>query len=146
MKKVLGILLVVAVVAIIIFILIHFKGFGFGKGNGKGNGQSDTGSEGSSVSDEIQSSSDDEQSSEIETVPEAIETTVEEVVYVAVTVQGKGYLYQNAGIELNALMDELKKIKGDFVVRITDENASKKAFDNLTSALEKEKISYEEAE
>lgn len=143
MKKVLAILVAVAVVAIIIFLLIHFKGFGFGKGNG--NGQSNNGSEGSSVSDEIQSS-DDEQSSEIETVPETIETTVEEVVYVAVTVQGKGYLYQNAGIELDALMDELKKIEGDFVVRITDENASKKAFDNLTSALEKEHITFEEAE
>jgi len=33
-----------------------------------------------------------------------------------------------------------------FVVRITDENASKKAFDNLTSALEKEHITFEEAE
>lgn len=144
MKKVFAILVVVAIAAIIIFILIHFKGFGFGKGNGSG--QSNSGSEGSSVSDEFQSSSENEPSSKVETVPEAIETTVEEVVYVSVTVQGRGYLYQNAGIELNALMDDLKKIEGNFVVRITDENASKKAFDDLTSALDKEHISYEEVE
>lgn len=142
MKKFLGILLVIAIIGLIIFLLLHFKGIGWGVGNGRSN----TGSESSSVSNDKNTSSDNVQSSEIESTTEPIETTVEEVIYVAVTVQGRGYLYQNSGIELDDLIDELKKIEGNFIIRITDENASKKAFDDLTSALDEYHIPYEEVE
>ena len=63
-----------------------------------------------------------------------------------VTVKGNEYLYQNNTIELTALTDELKKLGADITVRITDESASKNAYDDLTAALDDAKLAYEKAE
>lgn len=136
MNKVLGIIAAITVIALIIFLLFHFRSCGLGEGDGDGDGN------GTVVSD----SSSSEEISESESETDTIITTVEEVVYVAITVKEKGYLYQNSGIELDELLDKLEEIEGKFCVRITDENASKKAYDALTTALENKHIVYEETE
>lgn len=126
-------------------LFLNGKGLGFGNGFGLFDQNSGTGSsavESSAAESSVAESS--EESSEEES--SAAETTVEEKTYVDVTVKGNEYLYQNSTIELSALTDELKKLDAGITVRITDENASKNAYDDLTAALDAEKLSYEKAE
>ena len=127
-------------------IFLNGKGLGFGNGFGLFDQNSSSGSSAveSSVSESsVQESSVAESSEEVSS---AAETTVEEKTYVDVTVKGNEYLYQNNTIELTALTDELKKLGADITVRITDESASKNAYDDLTAALDDAKLAYEKAE
>lgn len=136
MKKILGILVVlILIAAIVVFLLFRFGLFGFGSGTGDGDS-------GTSVSSAAESESQTEP--EIETEP--IETTVEEKVYVEVTVKENEYLYQNSTMELDALTDALGQLDGEIIVRITDENASKQAVDALTAELDASATAYEIAE
>lgn len=134
MKGFLGILAVLLLVALAIFLLLKFGILSFGKGSGDGN--SGTGS--SSVSEVSEASE-----AETEPLTPAVTTTVEEKVYVDVTVSGNSYLYQNSTLELEALIAELGKLDDDITVRITDENASLKAYEQLTKALDEKRIRYE---
>ena len=131
-------------------IFLNGKGLGFGNGFGLLGQNSGSGSSAveSSVSESsVQESSVEESSEESsEEASSAAETTVEEKIYVDVTVKGNEYLYQNNTIELAALTDELKKFGADITVRITDESASKNAYDDLTAALDDAKFAYEKAE
>lgn len=135
MKKFFGILAVlILIAAVAVFLLVHFGLLGLG-GSGTGGSDSD-----SSISSE----------SEAETEPvsetEPVETSVEEITYVEVTVKENEYLYQNSTMTLDALTDALKQLDAGITVRITDENASKQAFDALTAELDAAARSYEIAE
>lgn len=149
MKKIFAILLILAIIAAILFFLVfpHFGLFGFGKGKDSGTGQEGK-AESSQVSEESSSAESSEESSEDESSEEessAVVTTVEEKIYVEVTVKEDGYLYQNGSIELDVLKEELQKLEG-ITVRITDENASKNAYDALIALLKELDIHYEQAE
>ena len=132
----------VGVLGALIAGLIFLNGKGLGFGNGFGLFGQNSGSGSSAVESSVAESS--EESSE--EASSAAETTVEEKTYVDVTVKGNEYLYQNNTIELAALTDELKKLGADITVRITDESASKNAYDDLTAALDDAKLAYEKAE
>jgi len=132
----------VGVLGALIAGLIFLNGKGLGFGNGFGLLGQNSGSGSSAVESSVAESS--EESSE--EASSAAETTVEEKTYVDVTVKGNEYLYQNNTIELTALTDELKKLGADITVRITDESASKNAYDDLTAALDDAKLAYEKAE
>lgn len=136
MKKFFGVLAVlILIAAVAVFLLMHFGLIGFGGGSGTGSSDAD-----SSISSE----------SESETEPvsetEPIETSVEEKVYVKVTVKENEYLYQNSTMTLDALTEALGQLDAEIIVRITDENASKQAFDALTAELDAAAITYELAE
>ena len=133
----------VGVLGALIAGLIFLNGKGLGFGNGFGLLGQNSGSGSSAVESSVQESSVAESSEEASS---AAETTVEEKTYVDVTVKGNEYLYQNNTIELAALTDELKKLGEDITVRITDESASKNAYDDLTAALDDAKLAYEKAE
>ncbi|MEE3404693.1 MAG: hypothetical protein VZR73_11485 [Acutalibacteraceae bacterium] len=137
MKGVLGALALVVVVAVVIFLLFKFGLLPFGKGSG--NGGSGTGT--SSVAEVSEAAE-----AETEVPAPAVTTTVEEKIYVDVTVSGNSYLYQNSTLELDALLAELEKLDDEITVRITDEKASLKAYENLTKALDEKKISFEPAD
>lgn len=155
MKKVLAILLIVAVIAAAVWLMFHFGLFGLGKGS---TGSADSGTESSAVSEESAAESaaetsappadeSSEESSEAAESSEApAETVVEEKIYVDVTVSENSYLYQNGTLELDALLTELEKLGDDVTVRITDEKASLKAYEDLTKALEEKNIPHEDAQ
>ena len=135
-------------------IFLNGKGLGFGNGFGLLGQNSGSGSsvieasvsESSAAESSIAESSEESSEESAEEASSAAETTVEEKTYVDVTVKGNEYLYQNNTIELTALTDELKKLGEDITVRITDESASKNAYDDLTAALDDAKLAYEKAE
>ncbi|HAM68408.1 MAG TPA: hypothetical protein DCP68_02165 [Ruminococcus sp.] len=138
----------VGVLGALIAGLIFLNGKGLGFGNGFGLFGQNSGSGSSAVESSVSESSVQESSvaESSEEASSAAETTVEEKTYVDVTVKGNEYLYQNNTIELTALTDELKKLGADITVRITDESASKNAYDDLTAALDDAKLAYEKAE
>lgn len=135
MKAFLGFLAAVVLIGVALFLLHKFHLFPFGSGSGDGNG---SGSE-TSVSSAI------DESSPVETTITAITTNVEEITYVDVTVNGNSYIYQNQTMELDQLLKELDQLDPDITVKIKDERASLKAYQNLTDALDDRKLNYEDA-
>ena len=154
MKKVLAILLIVAVIAVAVWLMFHFGLFGLGKGS---SGSTNSGTESSAVSEESAAESaaetsappTDESSAESSEAAESAEVpaevVTEEKTYIDVTVSENSYLYQNVTMELDTLITELEKLSDEVTVRITDEKASLKAYEDLTKALDEKKIPYEDA-
>ena len=66
--------------------------------------------------------------------------------FLNVTVSENEYLYQNSRLSLDELMDKLAVDAVNTKVKITDENASKRAYNNLINALEEKNISYIKAD
>ncbi|MBR4319137.1 MAG: hypothetical protein IKI37_09350 [Oscillospiraceae bacterium] len=66
--------------------------------------------------------------------------------YVVISVVGNDYLYGNQIYDLDDLLAILKNSKELPAVRIVDEKASRKAYQELTSALQNEHISIVKAE
>ena len=127
-------LLVLLLLAAIVYLLIQFGVLGFG---GSDFGLRQSGDSGSSVSSQEASESEAE---------EPAETTVEEKIYVDVTVKESEYLYQNGTMTITELTEALGKLGTDVTVRITDENAAKQAYDALTAELDAMGLAYETAE
>ena len=131
MKKLLGILIAIIIVIVIFALLGNGLGFGFGKGDGSGEGTRDNNT--STVSDA--------------TVDNETKPTTEDVdkaATIAVTVFENDYIYQNKKTSLDDFIKELKAIDYAFVIEVTDDNASLKAYSNLIEALEEESIEYTE--
>lgn len=118
------IVLVVAAVAVVIGFLTD--GFGLGGGQGDGEGEGNV--------------------SATESDTEESEPVVEELDFLNVTVSENEYLYQNSRFQLDELMDKLVVDAADTKVKITDENASKRAYENLIVALENKNIRYIKAD
>lgn len=117
----------IAVAVVIIGVLIYaFGGKGIGGGKGDGEGSESVSAE-SSISEDLQ--------------PET-----ESVNYINVTVSGSDYLYDNQKMTVDELISELNSIGEKFPVKITDDGASLKAYDNLVSALKENDIRYIEQE
>ncbi|MBD5080435.1 MAG: hypothetical protein HDT44_01565 [Ruminococcaceae bacterium] len=65
--------------------------------------------------------------------------------YIDVTVSEDKYFYDNKEISLEDFLKVLEGIDANTAVKITDENATLKAFEELTKALLERKIPYEAA-
>ena len=118
-------IILIAAVVIIALVVIGFltDGFGLGGGQGDGEGEGNVSAEQSSDTQE----------------PELV---IEELDFLNVTVSGNEYLYQNSKLQLDELVDKLVADAADTKVKITDENASKRAYENLINALEEKNIRY----
>lgn len=112
------VLLVAAVALAVAGILTGSFGFGGGDGEGAGNVSS------------------------VQSEPEVSEPIVEELNFLNVTVSENEYLYQNSKLPLDELMNKLVIDATDTKVKVTDENASKRAYKNLIAALEDKNIHY----
>lgn len=123
-----GVIMVVVVVAVAAAVVVGFLTDGFGFGGGKGD------SEGEGNVSSVQSE------------PEASEPIVEELDFLNVTVSENEYLYQNSKLKLDELMNKLVTDAANTKVKVTDENASKRAYENLIVALEDKNIRYIKAD
>lgn len=102
--------------------------------NGKGDGDASS----TSVVEEVSEASEADTTaaeSEAEAEPET-----EEVQYIEVTVSDSSYIYQNSTMTLDELMNEIKD-KG-LTVKLTDDKASKKAYDDILQALDENNIQH----
>lgn len=113
-----GLLLLIIIIALIIYLMKHF-GFGL-FGDEKGSGTS-----GTSASDSV----DDKDEPE-------------EDVIIDIAVLGNQYIYDNGKIEIDDFVAEVKAMKGNVSVRITDDNAYQDTMEELIEALEKAQILY----
>lgn len=129
-----SLVLIIAAVAVVGVVIYFIGKGGFGFGGGKGDGEGDGNVE------PAQQAMATVQVSETVT-----EITTKEIEYVEVTVHENTYLYNNKVYELSeieSLMNDIKKSEGRFTVRITDDNASSKAYSQLLSAFEDKMITY----
>lgn len=127
------IIIIILIIVAVLVVLYFMKGFGLG-GTGSGSGENST-------------ASSADVSSSVEESTESSEPDTEELTYINVTVSENEYIYQNKKISLDALVEQLIKDATDGVkVQITDENASKRAYDDLVAALDKNEIAYIKAE
>ena len=120
--------LIIAALVVAAVVVIGFLTDGFGLGGGQGDG------EGEGNAPDYQSDKD------------APELVVEEIDFLNVTVSENEYLYQNSKLRLDELMDKLVTDAADTKVKITDENASKRAYEELINALEEKNIRYIKAD
>lgn len=119
------VIIIIAAVVVVAAVVIGFLTDGFGLGGGQGDSEGE-----GNVSDS--------QSSDTE----APEPVLEELDFLNVTVSESEYLYQNSRFQLDELIDRLLTDAADTKVKITDENASKRAYESLIAALKDKKIHY----
>lgn len=70
------------------------------------------------------------------------ETTEAAPVYADVKVSGSTYMYDGSESDTDALIEAVKKLDGDVIVRITDDSATQNAMEELKQALDKNDIAY----
>lgn len=120
--------------AVLIAVLFGGKQFGLIPLGDDGKGDGDANS--SSVVEQVSEVSEAETSAaESET-----EAETEEVQYIEVTVSDGSYIYQNSTMTLDELINEIKD-KG-MTVKLTDDKASKKAYDDIVQALDENNIQH----
>lgn len=66
--------------------------------------------------------------------------------YIEITVSESTYFYDNHEISYDELIELLDGLDENTAVKISDENAALKAYENLTKALEEREILYEAAD
>lgn len=66
----------------------------------------------------------------------------EEVQFIEITVSNDSYIYQNSSLTLDELIEKIKDT--DMTVKLTDDKASKKAYEDLLTALSDNNIKYME--
>ena len=127
MKKIKKLIVIVA--AIIIILSLLGIGLGFGRGAGKG-AESVPGN--TSVSSQTSGSLSQS------------ENILNDRKIISISVVDNDYSYENKRIALEELTRILAEIEPDFVVEITDDNASLKAYNRLLDALDSLSIPYTE--
>lgn len=113
-KKLLGIMLIVIIIAALILIM-QYLGLGGGKGEGSGDGK------------DVSASSN-----------EASVTTTTTAVpkeFYDIKVSGSTYIIDERVVDLKSLVSTVKLMSDNVIVRITDDNATKNAMDELKKAL-----------
>lgn len=138
MKK---IFLIATIIILIVAFFLFGKGIGLGSGFGKGKVdgkysvvQVDSESVKTEKSKETEDSKEQDKiiSEKQEDNCEAIE----------VSVVAKDYFFENERISLDDLISTIVNTDGEFVVEVTDDNASLKAYKKLIDALDDLEISY----
>ena len=138
MKKLKGFsivtLLVILAAVVIVGAVIYFIGkggfgFGGGKGDGEGSGNAETAEQAMATVQET----------------EKTEVTTQEIVYIEVKVHENSYLYNNDSYEtsdIGQLIEDINESDEKFTVRVIDDNASERAYSQLLSALDDNKLKY----
>ncbi|MCI7768451.1 MAG: hypothetical protein MSJ26_10810 [Oscillospiraceae bacterium] len=129
------VIILILIIAAIIFFCLNGFGLGFGSGNGSGNNDS-------AVPANVQIN--ETVATESESVTTTIET--ETIEYWEITISGNNYIFNNHQTELEALIETITSSDVKHTVRLTDENASQKAYSDLTKALKENDIQYIEEE
>lgn len=136
-KKILGLLLLVAIILGIVFYFTQCNGslpFGSGKDGDGTNFNSISDTEKELVV------SDNEDSTTQTTQETTTELETQKAQYIEVTVSNDSYIYQNSTLTLDELMEQIKDT--DLTVKLTDDKASKKAYEDLLTALSDGNIKY----
>ena len=146
-KVVAGLLAVVLLIVILYFL--------FGRGLGMGNGNGDTKGDGNQkvIETQLKESINNETIKEVQSTTQEISTDEESAVAIEekngtkieIIVSGNEYFYkeQNYSIEeLKQIVNEIKENENDFFVYITDDMASKNAYDELVGLLEELNVVY----
>lgn len=118
------VIIIILLILIVIAVFLFWKGgFGFGNGSGNGNGEAVP------ANAEAVTESDSE--------PSATTTIqTEETKYFEITVYGNSYNFQNKSYEnIDELMNAIDSTGDKLDAKITNEEASKNAYDNLIDAL-----------
>ena len=116
-------IIIIAAIAVVGGILYFIGHGGLGIGGGKGDG------EGSGNAEIVPA---------IASVSETTEMTTHEIEYINITVDENNYLCNNKKYDLSQIDELISVIKGSeekLTIRITDENASFKAYELLTETL-----------
>lgn len=114
-KRLLGILLTVIIIAALILIM-QYLGLGLGGGKGEGSGD---GKDASTSSNETSVTT----------------TTAVPKEFYDIKVSGSTYIIDERVVDLNSLVSTVKLMSDNVIVRITDDNATKNAMDELKKAL-----------
>ena len=140
MKKVLGLIVLLIIIAIVIFILVSLgPGMGFGKGSVQGEGDgTGEGTGDYTASTEFNGTNNQETTAPIATTPSQPNSPT--IVAISV-VEGK-YLYQNKTISLDDFLAELSSFEEAFIVEITDDNATLRAYNKLIDLLKENSINF----
>lgn len=134
MLKFKTVIIILLVAAVIIALLYFGFGMGFGSGTGTGNSKE--------VSTQEQTDDIEEEETVIES--ETSEDSEIESTILSVTISGNDYYYKNNRIELEELIKVASQIEGRKVVKIKEDKASLKAYNELVEALEAARLIYEE--
>ena len=140
MKKLLAILAFIVIAILIAIILLGGSGFGFGNGSGNGSGNG-----ANSLSEAVSTSTTpakQEVTKEIMPAVEEPDDNSERIISVSV-VEGD-YFYENQRIDLDDLEQLLEETDEKFIVEVTDDNATLKAYQKLLNKLEQMDVSYTE--
>lgn len=116
-------IIIITAIAVVGGVLYFIGHGGLGIGGGKGDG------EGSGNAEIVPA---------IASVSETTEMTTHEIEYINITVDENNYLYNNKKYDLSQIDELISVIKGSeekLTIRITDENASFKAYELLTETL-----------
>lgn len=124
-------LVVMGAVVLVVAILYFGFGGGFGGGNGNENGEGNT-----KVTEATLE--------EMKEKPTDKNADDSKGAILAITIVGNDYFYQNERMDLETLLDTIKQVESNFVVEITDDNASLRAYNDLIDKLEKSYIRYVE--
>ena len=111
-KKLLGIMLIVIIIAALILIM-QYLGLGLGEGSGDGK--------------DVSASSNE---SSVTTTTTAVPKE-----FYDIKVSGSTYIIDERVVDLKSLVSTVKLMSDNVIVRITDDNATKNAMDDLKKAL-----------
>ncbi|MBR1739991.1 MAG: hypothetical protein IJ737_06845 [Ruminococcus sp.] len=130
-NPILTIIIIIAIVALIIWLLNYLGlGFGFGKGKGGDSKGGDNKGNGSSTAEAVSAAED--------------QTKTSTITYQEITVSGEKYIVNGQEKELDEVIADAKALaaEGNAEFRIIDDGAMNDALEDLTSALDNEKLSY----
>lgn len=127
--------------AVILAALALLNKMGFGPDLGLGKVSDEKPSSDTSQVQEITTAaeSDAADTTEAETEPE---TTEAAPVYADVKVSGSTYTYDGQEADAEALVESIKKLDGEVIVRITDDSATQNAMEALKGVFDKNNIAY----
>ncbi|MBD5143737.1 MAG: hypothetical protein HDT22_09070 [Ruminococcus sp.] len=136
---VLILLIIILILVVVIFLLLN-NNLGLGFENGFGTNLDNNNSE-ENISDIVENSENAEINTETE-FSEIITESNTEILILNITVMGNVYFYQNQEMILENLLSEIQAQENDFMLSITDENATQNAMEDLLTALEHANITY----
>ena len=151
MKKVKGkstlhvVIFIILFISIIVVVLFLFKGcgLGFGKGtDGDGGNNSETGY--SDMSGSETKNRETASSTSSTTILPTTAITIETILEINITISESNYYYENNRYDLDGIAEKLSEIKSKYTVLIHDDNASQKAYNELTKILDAKNIKYSE--
>lgn len=142
-KKMLLLLVLILLIVIVLFLLFHSGMLGLGNGFGTDSGNEDYAEADQSISDTLENTVSDLETGELAVTEPVSEIVTEtEMLLFDITVMGSIYLYQNQETGLEDLLSEMQSQENYYMVRITDDNATQNAMEDLLNVLQESEITY----